>query len=103
MDRISRAERQRGGVHYALQPVQSEIRIEVRGQTLDEAMPAVEQFLDRAYRAGLPPRGSRARQRYGDATTSRPRTAAHAPVGDKFEGAPREEGGEGVTLVYMAV
>ena len=28
--------------------------IEVRGQTVDEAMPTVEQYLDDAFRAGLP-------------------------------------------------
>ena len=92
-----------GGVHLDLAPVEVESRLEVRGQTLDEALPAVESFLDAAYRAGL----HRLELVHGKGT-GRLRVAVREllrqhPLVTSFEGAERREGGEGVTIVRMAV
>ena len=75
----------------------------MRGQTLDEALPAVESFLDAAYRSGL----HRLEVVHGKGT-GRLRTAVREllrrhPLVASFEGAERREGGEGVTIVRMAV
>ncbi|HXH22879.1 MAG TPA: endonuclease MutS2 [Dehalococcoidia bacterium] len=78
-------------------------QIEVRGQTLDEALPRVEQFLDLAFRAGAP----RLRVVHGKGT-GRMRQAvremlARHPLVKDFGFAPPNEGGEGVTVVEMAL
>jgi DNA mismatch repair protein MutS2 len=77
--------------------------IEVRGQTLDEALPRVEQFLDQAFRAGSP----RLRVVHGKGTGKmrqavREMLARH-PLVKSFDFAAPREGGEGVTVVEMAV
>ena len=91
------------GVHLDLAPVEAESRLDMRGQTLDEALPAVESFLDAAYRAGL----HRLELVHGKGT-GRLRVAVREllrqhPLVTSFEGAERREGGEGVTIVRMAV
>jgi DNA mismatch repair protein MutS2 len=78
-------------------------QIELRGQTLDEALPKVEQFLDLAFRAGAP----RLRVVHGKGT-GRMRQAvrdmlAHHPLVKGFDFAAPNEGGEGVTVVEMAL
>lgn len=90
-------------VHYDLAPTDPGSRIEVRGHTLDEAMPVVEQFLDQAFRAGQ----QRLEIVHGKGTgvlrdAVRRRLRDH-PLVTRFEPAVRQEGGEGVTIVYMAV
>ena len=90
-------------MHYDLRPSEAVSRVEVRGQTLEEAIPAVETFLDQAYRAGL----QRLEVVHGKGTGTL-RTAVRAllrthPLVSSFEGATRQEGGEGVTIVRMAV
>jgi DNA mismatch repair protein MutS2 len=77
--------------------------IEVRGQTLDEAIPRVEQFLDQGFRAGAP----RLRVVHGKGT-GKMRQAVRAmlakhPLVRGFAFATPQEGGEGVTVVEMAV
>ena len=66
-------------------------------------MPVVEQFLDQAFRAGQ----QRLEIVHGKGTgvlreAVRRRLRDH-PLVARFEPAVRQEGGEGVTVVYMAV
>jgi DNA mismatch repair protein MutS2 len=77
--------------------------IEVRGQTLDQALPKVEKFLDDGFRAGVP----RLRVIHGKGTGKmrqavRGMLAKH-PLVNHFEFAAPNEGGEGVTVVEMAL
>jgi DNA mismatch repair protein MutS2 len=76
--------------------------IEVRGQTIDEALPAVEVFLDQAARAGL----ARVRVIHGRGTGTlrravRDMLASH-PLVTSYETAEPAEGGVGVTVVRIA-
>ncbi len=77
--------------------------IEVRGQTVDEAMPTVEQYIDEAFRAGLP----WARIIHGKGTGTLRRQVrdylAKHPLVTSYEQARPEEGGEGVTIAHLAV
>ena len=77
--------------------------IEVRGQTVDEAIPTVEQYIDEAFRAGLP----WARIIHGKGTGTLRRQVrdllSKHPLVKSYEEAKREEGGEGVTIAYLAV
>ena len=77
------------------------VRCDVRGRTTDDALPTVEGFLDRAYRAG--------RQRleivHGKGTGAL-RQAVRAQLRDhplisSYETAARHEGGDGVTVVHL--
>lgn len=76
--------------------------IEVRGQTIDEALPTIEQYLDEAFRAGLP----WARIIHGKGTGTLRRQVrgllAKHPLVKSHEQARPEEGGEGVTIAYLA-
>ncbi len=76
-------------------------RCDVRGRTTDDAVPTVEGFLDRAYRAG--------RQRleivHGKGTGAL-RQAVRAQLRDhplisSYETAAKHEGGDGVTVVHL--
>ena len=78
-------------------------QIEVRGQTLDEALPLVERFLDDGFRAGVP----RLRVVHGKGTGKlrqavRDLLTRH-PLVKSFDFAMPQEGGEGVTVVEMAI
>jgi DNA mismatch repair protein MutS2 len=84
-----------------LPPVASE-QIEVRGQTLDDAIPRIEKFIDDGFRAGVP----RLRVVHGKGTGKmrnavRDLLAKH-PLVKGFDFAAPAEGGEGVTVVEMA-
>ena len=77
-------------------------QIEVRGQTLDEALPAIEKFLDDGFRAGVP----RLRVVHGKGTGKmrnavRQMLSKH-PLVKGFDYAEPRDGGEGVTVVEMA-
>jgi DNA mismatch repair protein MutS2 len=76
--------------------------IEVRGQTLDQALPRVEDFLDRAARAGR----IRVRVIHGKGTGTLRRAVRELfdrhPLVTGYETAARNEGGEGVTVVALA-
>jgi DNA mismatch repair protein MutS2 len=77
--------------------------IEVRGQTIDEAVPTVEQYIDEAFRAGLP----WARIIHGKGTGTLRREVRDMlgkhPLVKSYEQARPEEGGEGVTIAHLAV
>ncbi|MBM4415438.1 MAG: hypothetical protein FJ035_04105, partial [Chloroflexi bacterium] len=83
-----------------LAPVADEI--EVRGQTLDEALPRVETFLDHAARVGK----SRVLVIHGKGTGTLRRAVRELfdrhPLVTGYETAGRTEGGEGVTAVFLA-
>jgi len=78
------------------------LEIEVRGQTVDEAIPAIDQYLDQAYRAALP----HVRVIHGRGTGTLRRQVrdllAKHPLVKSYETGQREEGGEGVTVVHLA-
>ena len=79
------------------------LSLEVRGQRVEEAMPRVEEFLDSAYRAGMP----FVRIVHGKGTGTLRRVVrehlAHNPIVTAFETADPHEGGEGVTVAHLAV
>jgi len=76
--------------------------LEVRGMTIDEAMPLVEQHLDAAFRAGLP----QVRIVHGKGTGTLRRAIRDAlsthPLVKSLSTPPLKEGGEGVTIVEVA-
>jgi DNA mismatch repair protein MutS2 len=76
--------------------------IEVRGQRIDEAIPAVEQFLDAAARSGH----GRVRLIHGRGTGTLRRAVRQLldghPLVTGYETAQPREGGEGVTVVSLA-
>ncbi len=75
--------------------------IEVRGRTLDEAVPAIEEYLDRAARSGR----SRVLIIHGKGTGTLRRAVrellAGHPLVRSHEPAERAEGGEGVTVAHL--
>jgi DNA mismatch repair protein MutS2 len=78
-----------------------EPQIEVRGQTIDEALPALDKYLDDAYRAGL----GTVRIVHGRGTgvlrkAVRDMLARH-PLVRGVETPPPQEGGEGVTVAVL--
>ena len=76
--------------------------LEVRGQTVDETLPQIDQYLDRAYRASLP----WVRIVHGKGTGTLRRQVrdfvAKHPLVRSYETGKREEGGDGVTVVHLA-
>ncbi len=77
--------------------------LDLRGHTVDEALPVVERYLDDAFRAALP----EARIIHGKGTGTLRRvvreTLAKHPFVSSYEEAQRELGGEGVTIVKLAL
>ncbi len=76
--------------------------LEVRGMTVDEAMPLIDQHLDAAFRAGLP----QVRIVHGKGTGTlrhgiRDALSTH-PLVKSLSTPPPTEGGEGVTIVEVA-
>jgi DNA mismatch repair protein MutS2 len=84
-------------------PVGVPIELDMRGQTVDEAMPLVERYIDDAFRAGLP----WTRIIHGKGTGTLRRQVrdflAKNPLVKSYEEARVEEGGEGVTIAHLAV
>ncbi|MEX2159343.1 MAG: endonuclease MutS2 [Dehalococcoidia bacterium] len=76
--------------------------LEVRGQTVDETLPQIDQYIDRAYRASLP----WVRIVHGKGTGTLRRQVrdfvAKHPLVRSYETGKREEGGDGVTVVHLA-
>ena len=78
------------------------IEIDLRGQTVEETLPRLEKYLDDAYLAGLPwvriihGKGTGALRR-----AVQERLKDHALIA-KAVTAPPKEGGEGVTIIYLA-
>jgi DNA mismatch repair protein MutS2 len=79
------------------------MELEVRGHTVDEALPVVERYLDDAFRASLP----EVRIIHGKGTGTLRRVVremlAKHPFVSSYEEAQREYGGEGVTIVKLAL
>jgi DNA mismatch repair protein MutS2 len=77
--------------------------IEVRGQRVEEAMPRVEEYIDSAFRAGLP----YVRIVHGKGTGTLRRVVREYlsgnPLVTTFETAEARDGGEGVTVAHLAV
>ncbi len=78
------------------------LELEVRGQTVDEALPVLDQYLDQAYRAALP----FVRIIHGRGTGTLRRQVHELlrkhPLVRSYETAQRQDGGEGVTVVHLA-
>ncbi len=98
-----RGSRVEGTAVAALSPEEAPaLELEIRGQTVDEALPLIDQYLDRAYRAGLP----WVRIIHGKGTGVlrhhvRDVLAKH-PLVRKYESGRPDEGGEGVTVAHLA-
>jgi DNA mismatch repair protein MutS2 len=97
------AERPPERIRLPSAPAYASEEIEVRGQTLDEALPKIEKFLDDGFRAGVP----RMRVVHGKGTGKmrqavRQLLSKH-PLVKGYEFAEPREGGEGVTIVEMAI
>jgi DNA mismatch repair protein MutS2 len=79
------------------------MELDLRGQTVDEALPELERYLDAAYRAGLP----WVRLIHGKGTGKLRQGVREFlrgnPVVKSFETGQDKEGGEGVTVVKMAL
>jgi DNA mismatch repair protein MutS2 len=83
-------------------PARPAEEIEVRGLTVDEALPLVESYLDTAFRAGL----ERVRIVHGKGSGTLRRvvreTLSRHPLVKSYATAPPQQGGEGVTVVELA-
>lgn len=79
------------------------LELHLRGQTVDEALAALDRYLNAAYLAGLP--WVRIVHGKGTGTLRRAvrRELARHPLVLSYEPARDEEGGEGVTVVKLAV
>ncbi len=80
-----------------------DLEIDLRGETALDALPRVERYLDQAFRAGLP----ETRIIHGKGTGALRREVrqflSKHPLVTSYEEAPREYGGEGVTIAHLAV
>ena len=95
--------RAHGGVVVTAEAPVVAPEIDMRGQTVDEALPTIERYLDDAFRAGLP----WARIIHGKGTGTLRRQVREMlskhPLVKSYEEARLEEGGEGVTIAHLAV
>lgn len=77
------------------------LELHLRGMTLEEGLPRLEEYLDRAYMAGLP----WVRIVHGKGTGTMRKAVRdllrHHPLVREFKSAPANEGGEGVTIAYF--
>ncbi|MGD0765502.1 MAG: endonuclease MutS2 [Dehalococcoidia bacterium] len=91
-----------GGTAVVPPPPSVPMEIEVRGRLVDEVLPDVDKYLDDAFRAGLP----WVRIVHGKGTGALARAVRQMlsthPLVKDYEVAPREEGGEGVTIAHLA-
>ena len=91
-----------GGTAVPPPPATVASEIELRGRLVDEALPDLDKYLDDAFRAGLP----WVRIIHGRGTGTLARAVRHAlslhPLVRSHEPAPREEGGDGVTIAHLA-
>jgi len=92
-----------GAISIDAPPPNVSPEIDMRGQTVDEAMPLVERYIDDAFRAGLP----WTRIIHGKGTGTLRRQVrdflAKNPLVKSYEEARLEEGGEGVTIAHLAL
>jgi len=109
-DQIERVERPGGAVRVTISMQRSGAdreavpeQIEVRGQRVEEALPRVEEYLETAFEAGVP----HVRVVHGKGTGTLRRVVrerlAHSPIVASFETAEPSAGGEGVTVVHLAI
>ena len=84
-------------------PVSPGLELDIRGQTVEEALPELERYLDAAYLAGLPwvriihGKGTgKLRQGVREFLRASPVVKSHA-------GGEETEGGDGVTVVKLAL
>ena len=79
------------------------IELDMRGQTVDEALSVVDRYIDDAFRAGVP----RARLIHGKGTGTLRRVVRDVvgkhPLVKSYEEATLQEGGEGVTIIHLAL
>ena len=91
-----------GGTAVPPPPSTVPSEVEVRGRLVDEVLPDLDKYLDDAFRAGLP----WVRIIHGRGTGTLARAVRNMlslhPLVKSHEIAPREEGGEGVTIVHLA-
>ncbi len=78
------------------------MEIQMRGRLVDEALPDLDKYLDDAFRARLP--WVRIVHGKGTGTLARAvrQMLSSHPLVKDYDFAPREEGGEGVTIVHLA-
>lgn len=91
-----------GGTATYAPPVGAGEEIEIRGQRIDEALPKVEEYLDLAARSGR----ARVRLIHGKGTGTLRKAVRELlerhPLVTAFESGQRTEGGDGVTIAYLA-
>jgi DNA mismatch repair protein MutS2 len=104
VDRIDRVEGRPGSAPVSLPIARPGVPmdLDLRGQRADEALISFESYVDDAFRAGLP----FVRIIHGKGTGAlraaiREALAGH-PLVRRFESAPQNEGGEGVTVAVLA-
>ncbi len=102
MQRVKGAHPKVGGTAVPPPPPTVPFEIEVRGRLVDEVLPELDKYLDDAFRAGLP----WVRIIHGRGTGTLARAVRHMlslhALVKSYEIAPREEGGEGVTIAHLA-
>jgi DNA mismatch repair protein MutS2 len=106
VERVQRpaASKAQGSITTDLGPLPSvAIETDVRGQTIDEAMPAIERYIDSAFRAGLP--WTRIIHGKGTGVLRREVRSflAQNPLVASYEEAQQHEGGAGVTIAHLAI
>jgi DNA mismatch repair protein MutS2 len=90
----------RGGIK-TVRPESPGLELHLRGLTLDEALPMLEDYLDQAYLSGLPwvrivhGKGS------GVLRNGVRQTLARSPLVKEYKDAPGNQGGDGVTIVHF--
>jgi DNA mismatch repair protein MutS2 len=91
-----------GTVGFTPAPPSVPLEIQVRGLLVNDALPEVDKYLDDAFRAGMP----WVRIVHGKGTGALARAVRQMlsshPLVKSHEFAPREEGGEGVTIAHLA-
>ena len=106
LEQIARAEppaarRTSIGRLAVVQAIDVGVEVDLRGRTIDEALPQVEEFIDHAARSG---RG-RVRVIHGKGTGTLRRAVRelldHHPLVSRVETAANAEGGEGVTIAFL--
>ncbi|MBN1120259.1 MAG: endonuclease MutS2 [Anaerolineae bacterium] len=77
------------------------LELHLRGYTLDEALPVLEEYLDQAYLSGLP--WVRIIHGKGSGVIRRMvhQTLRNSPLVKEFKNAPANQGGDGATIVHF--
>jgi DNA mismatch repair protein MutS2 len=111
IDQLERVERDNGSQRVTISLAPRNLgdgaalagQLEVRGQRVEEAVPRVEEYIEHAYEAGIP----QVRIVHGKGTGTLRRVVRErlgsSPIVASFETAEPAAGGEGVTVVHLAV